>query len=77
LLKKLQFKYRKRPIFPPIILTITFALAQRRGIVVIGSPYRTEDPGFEPRQDVRFLGLYIAVQWPKLNIPFSVFTGEK
>jgi hypothetical protein len=30
----------------------------RRGIVVIASAYRTEDPWFESRQGVRFLGLY-------------------
>jgi hypothetical protein len=34
------------------------ALARRRGIVVIASTYRTEDPGFESRQGVRFLGIY-------------------
>jgi hypothetical protein len=34
----------------------------RRGIVVIASAYRTEDPGFESRQGVRFFRyLYIAV----------------
>jgi hypothetical protein len=34
----------------------------RRGIVVIASAYRTEDPGFESRQGVRFFrNLYIAV----------------
>jgi hypothetical protein len=31
------------------------------GIVVITSAYRTEDPGFESRQGVRFLGIYSAV----------------
>jgi hypothetical protein len=30
-----------------------------RGIVVIESAYRTEDPGFESLQGVRFLGVYI------------------
>jgi hypothetical protein len=30
----------------------------RRGIAVIASAYRTEDPGFESSQSVRFLGLY-------------------
>jgi hypothetical protein len=30
---------------------------RRRGIVVIVSAYRTEDPGFESRQCVRFLGI--------------------
>jgi hypothetical protein len=30
----------------------------RRGIVVIASGYRTEDPGFEYRQGARFLGIY-------------------
>jgi hypothetical protein len=30
----------------------------RRGIVVIASASRTEDPGFESRQGVRFSGLY-------------------
>jgi hypothetical protein len=30
----------------------------RRGIVVIASALRTEDPGFESRQGVRFLGGY-------------------
>jgi hypothetical protein len=30
----------------------------RRGIVIISSASRTEDPGFESRQGVRFLGLY-------------------
>jgi hypothetical protein len=29
-----------------------------RGIVVIASAYRTEDPGFVSRQGVRFLFLY-------------------
>jgi hypothetical protein len=34
----------------------------RRGIVIVASAYRTEDPGFESRQGVRFLrNLYIAV----------------
>jgi hypothetical protein len=30
----------------------------RRGIVVIASAYRTEDPGFESRQGVRFIGVF-------------------
>jgi hypothetical protein len=30
----------------------------RRGILVIPSAYRTEDPGFESQQGVRFLGIY-------------------
>jgi hypothetical protein len=30
----------------------------RRGIVVIECAYRTEDPGFESRQGVRYLGFY-------------------
>jgi hypothetical protein len=30
----------------------------RLGIVVIASAYGTEDPGFESRQGVRFLGIY-------------------
>jgi hypothetical protein len=30
----------------------------QRGIVVIASAYRTEDPGFESRQGVRVLGIY-------------------
>jgi hypothetical protein len=34
----------------------------RRGIVVITSAYRSEDPGFESRQGVRFLGIY-TLQW--------------
>jgi hypothetical protein len=33
------------------------ALAWRRGIVVIASAYRTEDPGFQSREGVRFLGI--------------------
>jgi hypothetical protein len=33
-------------------------LHSRHGIVVIASAYRTEDPGFESRQGVRFLGIY-------------------
>jgi hypothetical protein len=43
---------------------------RRRGIVVTASAYRTEDPGFEPRQGARILGLYtyIAVLLSKLNI---------
>jgi hypothetical protein len=37
-------------------------LPWRRGIVVIASAYRTEDPGFESRQGARFFrNLYIAV----------------
>jgi hypothetical protein len=41
--------------------TIYCSLPWRRGIVmhvVITSAYRTEDPGFESRQGVRFLGSY-------------------
>jgi hypothetical protein len=38
--------------------TISCLLPWRRGIVVIASASRTEDPGFESRQGVRFLGLY-------------------
>jgi hypothetical protein len=36
----------------------------------IESVSRTEDPGFESRQDVSFLGLnrYVAVMMPKLNM---------
>jgi hypothetical protein len=30
----------------------------RRGIVVIASAYKTEDPGFDSRHGVRFLGIY-------------------
>jgi hypothetical protein len=37
---------------------LSLALARRLGIVVIASAYRTEDPGFESRQGVRFLGIY-------------------
>jgi hypothetical protein len=33
------------------------ALAWRRGIVAIAYAYRTEDPWFESRQGVRFLGI--------------------
>jgi hypothetical protein len=42
----------------------------RRGIVVIASANRTEDPGFESRQGVMFLGLYayIAVLLSKLKM---------
>jgi hypothetical protein len=41
----------------------------RRGIIVIVSAYRTEDPGFESRQCERFLGVnYIAVLLSKLNM---------
>jgi hypothetical protein len=41
----------------------------RRGIVVIASASRTEDPGFESRQGVRFLGVVnIAVLLPKFNL---------
>jgi hypothetical protein len=36
---------------------LLYFLPCRRGIVVIASAYRTEDPGFESRQGVRFLGL--------------------
>jgi hypothetical protein len=41
----------------------------RSGVVVIASAYRTEDPGFESHQGVRFLGLYtgIALLLSKLN----------
>jgi hypothetical protein len=56
-------------------------LPWRRGIVVIASTYRTEDPGFESRQGVRFfLGIYaylccchnlicivIVCTWEKIN----------
>jgi hypothetical protein len=42
------------------MLTMTMHIKPRqRGIVVIASAYRTEDPGFESRQGVRFLGFYI------------------
>jgi hypothetical protein len=42
----------------------------RRAIGVIASASRTGDPGFEPRQGVRFLGLYIlgTVLLSKLNM---------
>jgi hypothetical protein len=33
----------------------------RHALVTIASAYRTEDPGFESRQGVRFLCIYIAV----------------
>jgi hypothetical protein len=46
-------------IFVPEFLTNKFQnLPCRRAIVAIASDYRTEDQGFEPRQGVRFLGLY-------------------
>jgi hypothetical protein len=45
LLKWIQFQFYH---YPP----------WRRGIVVIVSASRTEDPGFESRQGVRFLGLH-------------------
>jgi hypothetical protein len=32
-------------------------LNKHNGIVAISSAYRTEDPGFEFRQGIRFLGL--------------------
>jgi hypothetical protein len=35
-----------------------FYFPRRCGIVVIATAYRTEDPGFESRQVVRFLGFY-------------------
>jgi hypothetical protein len=38
---------------------VSCALARRRGIVVIASTSRTEDPGFESRQGLRFLGFLI------------------
>jgi hypothetical protein len=41
----------------------------RRGIVVIASAYRIEDPEFESRQGVRFFrNLYIAVLLSLLNM---------
>jgi hypothetical protein len=55
-------------------------LPWRRGIVVIAAAYRTEDPGFEFHQGVRFLGVYtlqccchnlvcidIVLTWKKIN----------
>jgi hypothetical protein len=38
------------------------SLPSRRRIVVIAFADRTEDPGFESRQGVRFLGIY-TLQW--------------
>jgi hypothetical protein len=42
----------------------------RPGIVVIASSSRTEEPGFESRQGVRFLGfwMYLAVHLSKLTM---------
>jgi hypothetical protein len=37
------------------------SLSWRRVIVVIASAQRTEDPGFEFRQGVRFLGFYMYI----------------
>jgi hypothetical protein len=40
----------------------------RRGIVVIESASRTEDTGFESRQYVMFLGLYVNITILFLNL---------
>jgi hypothetical protein len=48
--------------FDVCVVTDNRRMPLRRGIVVIASAYRTEDPGFESRQGVRFFRkLYIAV----------------
>jgi hypothetical protein len=36
----------------------TIGIQINSSAMVIASAYRTEDPGFEPRQGVRFLGIY-------------------
>jgi hypothetical protein len=45
----------------------TIQLSWRRGIMVIASASRTEDPGFKFHQGVGFRFLYVAVLLSKLN----------
>jgi hypothetical protein len=61
--------------FGPNYTTTNINLPWRRGIVVIASAYRTENPGFESRQGVRFRSLYIAVS--KLNMHCQCVFGNK
>jgi hypothetical protein len=51
---------------------------RRRGILVIASAYRTEYPGFESHQGVRFLGIYtLQCGCHNLICIVIVCTGEK
>jgi hypothetical protein len=57
------------------LLGVRWFKMSRRDIVVIASAYRTEDPGFEIRQVVRFLGIYTShCCCPNLICIVSVYT---